>query len=144
MKRLIKFLLGLGVGAGVAMLLAPKSGRELRKQLMDGASGRMLPSAAEAPVQTQTDTWEPETYAAPVDAPGPWAAVVVDEATVVEEPPVFAAEPEIEPEPVATPEPAFVEPEPAAVEPEPGRWSRAAVEEPETGDGGAGGGAGGA
>ena len=45
MKRLIKFVLGLTVGATVAVLLTPKSGRELREKLMGGTSGRPLPLA---------------------------------------------------------------------------------------------------
>ena len=45
MKRLMRFLLGLTVGAAAGMLLAPKSGRELRQQLIGGASGKLLPAA---------------------------------------------------------------------------------------------------
>ncbi len=47
MMRLIKFLLGLTVGAAVGVLLAPKSGREMRQQLLGGAAGKLLPPVAE-------------------------------------------------------------------------------------------------
>lgn len=45
--RLIKFLLGLSLGAAAGVLLAPKSGRELREQLLGRAAGRLLPPVAE-------------------------------------------------------------------------------------------------
>jgi len=70
--KLMKFLLGLAIGAGVALLFAPKSGRALREQLIGGAAGKMLP-------------------AAPVEFPQPeherdWAAATI----VAEEPPETA------------------------------------------------------
>ena len=34
--KVFRFLLGLAIGAGVALLVAPKSGRELRRQLAGG------------------------------------------------------------------------------------------------------------
>ena len=37
--KVFRFLLGLAIGAGVALLFAPKSGRELRRQLFGGAGG---------------------------------------------------------------------------------------------------------
>ncbi len=37
--KVMRFLFGLAIGAGAALLLAPKSGRELRQQLAGGASG---------------------------------------------------------------------------------------------------------
>ena len=43
--KLMRFLLGLAIGAGVALLVAPKSGRELRQQLAGGASGKLLGAA---------------------------------------------------------------------------------------------------
>jgi hypothetical protein len=59
MKRLMKFLLGITVGAAVAMLLAPKSGRELRQQLIGGATGRLLPAAPEEFPQPESErTWD--------------------------------------------------------------------------------------
>ena len=79
MKRLFKFLLGLAIGAGVAVLLAPKSGRELREQLMGGATSRLLPPGE-------------DQYAPPADEPSwrassapSWSAPA---ATAVAEPPV--------------------------------------------------------
>ena len=45
MKRLFKILLGLSVGAAIGMLFAPKSGKELRQQLLGTATGRMLHTA---------------------------------------------------------------------------------------------------
>jgi transcription termination factor Rho len=79
--KLMKFLLGLVIGAGVALLVAPKSGRELRQQLVGGATSRLLPAApveypqpeherewggtaatavAEAPEAAVADVWAPE------------------------------------------------------------------------------------
>ena len=43
--KVLRFLLGLAIGAGVALLVAPKSGRELRQQLVGGASGKLLGAA---------------------------------------------------------------------------------------------------
>ena len=43
--KVMRFLLGLAIGAGVALLVAPKSGRELRQQLAGGASGKLLGAA---------------------------------------------------------------------------------------------------
>ena len=84
MKRLMKFLLGLTVGAAVATLLAPKSGRELRQQLIGGATGKSLPAVPEA---------YPQTAAEPSWGSGVAAAVaepvveepIIEEAVVTEE-----------------------------------------------------------
>ena len=83
MKRLMKILLGLSIGAALALLFAPKSGRKLREQLIGGATGKLLP-------------------AAPVEFPEPESERIWDAgaATAVEEPPV--AEPAIVAEVVAT------------------------------------------
>jgi len=43
--KVMRFLLGLAIGAGVALLVAPKSGRELRHQLAGGAGGKLLGAA---------------------------------------------------------------------------------------------------
>ena len=43
--KFMRFLLGLAIGAGVALLVAPKSGRELRQQLAGGAGGKLLGAA---------------------------------------------------------------------------------------------------
>ncbi|MEZ5125942.1 MAG: hypothetical protein R2826_06805 [Thermoleophilia bacterium] len=47
MMRLIKFLFGLSIGAAAGVLLAPKSGREFREQLLATATDRLLPPPAE-------------------------------------------------------------------------------------------------
>ncbi len=46
MKRLMKILLGLSIGAALAMLFAPKSGRALREQLIGGATGKLSSGGA--------------------------------------------------------------------------------------------------
>ena len=38
-QGLMGFLIGLGVGAAVGILFAPKSGEEMREYLLDGANG---------------------------------------------------------------------------------------------------------
>ena len=52
MMRLIKFLFGLSVGAAAGVLFAPKSGRELRRQLRESdlvssVADRLLPPPPE-------------------------------------------------------------------------------------------------
>ena len=69
MRRLMKFLLGLAIGAGAAVLVAPKSGRELRKQLFSGASARLLPSPSDDYSPPAPDAWS-----APMAAPAPAAS----------------------------------------------------------------------
>ena len=60
MMRLIKFLLGLTVGAAAGVLFAPKSGRQLREQLLGGAAAKLLPPIAELyPLPNRAHT-EPE------------------------------------------------------------------------------------
>jgi hypothetical protein len=83
MKRLMKILLGLSIGAALAILFAPKSGRKLREQLMGGATGKFLPPA-------------PVAFPEP-EGERPWDAGTV---TAVEEPPVV--EPAIVEEVIAT------------------------------------------
>ena len=90
--KVLRFLLGLAIGAGVALLFAPKSGRELRQQLVGGAAGTLLEAA-------------PDDYPQPEPA-GDWAgpASVVAEAPVeIEEEPIAAAEPVVETPPWETP-----------------------------------------
>ncbi len=105
MMRLFKFLLGLSIGAAAGVLLAPKSGRELREQLLGGAAGRLLP-----PVAEHYPLGEDEPFATPAAPPvspvgeassesAPAAetseqAVWVDE-TTIEELMVFESEPEL-------------------------------------------------
>jgi hypothetical protein len=92
--KLMRFLLGLVIGAGVALLVAPKSGRQLRQQLAGGASGKLLGAAPdEYPQPEPMAEWGgPATSvveAPPVVDDEPWAAEpVVDEVVVAE-----AAEP---------------------------------------------------
>ncbi len=134
MKRLIKFLFGLAAGATVAALVTPKSGREMREQLLAGVSGRLLPSASEPqtlleePVSVATPAAAPEpapeATAAPVAEPAPWFRPPVPE-TPLHVAPEVPVEPEPAPwfRPVAVPEPAAdVEPSSeaeAVIEPEP-------------------------
>ena len=78
--KVLRFLLGLVIGAGVALLVAPKSGRELRQQLAGGASGKLLGAA-------------PDEY--PQPEPAAWGG----SATAVAEPPSFVEEPVVPVEP---------------------------------------------
>jgi hypothetical protein len=96
--KVMRFLLGLAIGASAALLLAPKSGRELRQQLAGGFGGSLLNAAPDEYPQPEAVT----------DWGGPATAVV--EAT-----PEAEAEPEAETEPVAEPEPV-AEAESAIVE----------------------------
>ncbi len=65
--KVFRFLIGLAIGAGVALLVAPKSGRELRRQLTGGGSSKLLGAGR-------------DTYPEPAEWGGP--------ATVVAEPPM--------------------------------------------------------
>ena len=86
MKRLMKFLLGLTVGAAVAMLLAPKSGRELRQQLIGGASGKLLPAAPdESPWPEAERAWDAGAAATAVAEPEPLADEAIAEEPVAAE-----------------------------------------------------------
>jgi hypothetical protein len=86
MKRLMKFLLGLTVGAAVAMLLAPKSGRELRQQLIGGAGGKLLPAAPDEFAQPDAEkAWDTGGVATAVAEPEAIAEAPVAEEPVVEE-----------------------------------------------------------
>jgi hypothetical protein len=87
MKRLMKFLLGITVGAAVAMLLAPKSGRELRQQLMGGASGKLLPAAPDEFPQPEAErAWDTGGVATAVAEPEPLVEEAVVEEAGAEEP----------------------------------------------------------
>ena len=55
--KVFRFLLGLAIGAGVALLFAPKSGRELRRQLSGGAGGKLLGSGSDAYRQPEPAEW---------------------------------------------------------------------------------------
>jgi hypothetical protein len=106
MKRFMKILLGLSIGAAVAMLFARKSGRELREQLIGGATGKLLPAApVEFPEPEGERLWDAGTATAvaepPIEEPvaeEPVAEEAVAEEAVAEEP--VAEEPVAE-EPVA-------------------------------------------
>jgi len=109
--KVMRFLLGLVIGAGVALLVAPKSGRELREQLVGAAGDRMLGAPPEAyPGPDVAASWD-------VDSDWSGAATAVAEPSVAVEP--AAEKPLVEP-PAAeeAPEEAPVLEEPA-VEPEP-------------------------
>ena len=129
MGRLLKFLFGLTIGAGAALLVTPKTGREVRGML-SGSQVRGLMPARLAELSRPRDYSEPEGAATAVaEPPAPVAEAepsFVPEPVVEPEPePVAEAEPvvEPEPEPVVEAEPVFVpvpvvEPEPvAAAEP---------------------------
>jgi hypothetical protein len=91
MKRLMKILLGLSIGAAVAMLFAPKSGRELRERLIGGATSKLLPAAPiEFPEPDGERFWDAGPATAVAEPPVEEVVVeetvvVVDEAGVVEE-----------------------------------------------------------
>jgi len=109
--KVMRFLLGLVIGAGVALLVAPKSGRELREQLVGAAGDRMLGAPPEAyPGPDVAASWD-------VDSDRSGAATAVAEPSVAVEP--AAEKPLVEP-PAAeeAPEEAPVHEEPA-IEPEP-------------------------
>jgi len=85
MKRFMKVLLGLSIGAAVGMLLARKSGRELREQLIGGGTGKLLPAApVEFPEPEGERLWDAGTATAVAEPAVVEEAVVVEE-TVVEE-----------------------------------------------------------
>ena len=125
MGRLLKFLFGLTIGAGAALLVTPKTGREVRGML-SGSQVRGLMPARLAELSRPRDYSEPEGAATAVaEPPAPVAEAepsFVPEPVVEPEPePVAEAEPvvEPEPEPVVEAEPVFVpvpvvEPEPVA------------------------------
>jgi hypothetical protein len=81
MKRLMKILLGLSIGAALALLFAPKSGRKLREQLIGGATGRLLPAApVEFPEPQGERLWDAGAATA-VAEPPVVEPVIVEEAT---------------------------------------------------------------
>jgi hypothetical protein len=83
MKRLMKVLLGLSIGAAVAMLFAPKTGRQLRERLIGGATGKLLPAApVEFPEPEAERLWE--AGAATVVAEPPVVEAVVEEVVAAE------------------------------------------------------------
>ena len=136
MRRLLKFLIGCAIGAGTAMLVTPKTGRQVRealwspqvRELMSGRVGELVKSREPA-----EDTGWPA-------AEQPAAAVAVEEPfvaePVVEEPVV--AEPVVDEAIVAVPaveEPVVEQPvieEPVVAEPiaeEPGEDLKARIED---------------
>src|SRR5665811_2302834 len=77
MKRLMKILLGLSIGAAVAMLFAPKSGRDLRERLIGGATGKLLPAApVEFPAPEGERSWDSGPATAVAEAPVVEPAIV--------------------------------------------------------------------
>ena len=92
MGRLLRFLFGAALGASVAMLATPKSGRELRKQLLGPEVRRLLPTQlAELLAPPEAPSAWPEervveSGGAPVSYGAAAAAVAVEEREpVVEE-----------------------------------------------------------
>ena len=127
MKQLMKILLGLTIGVGIAILFAPKSGRKLREQLIGGATGKLLPAApVEFPEPEGERLWDAGTVTAvaepPVAEPVFEEPAIVEEAAVAEEEAVAeaaAVEPEVVDEvTVAEPEVAEVVDEVTVAEPE--------------------------
>ena len=118
--RLIKFLFGLTVGAAVGVLLAPKSGRELREQLRESASGTLLSPPVEdlPPVEASSpakdDTLFTEVLA---DSEEPLPTAVVEEVPTGAE---LASdlEDEVPAEPVVLAEPVAIAPAETTVQPE--------------------------
>ena len=89
MKRFMKVLLGLSIGAAVAVLFAPKSGRELRQQLIGGATGKLLPAAPvefpEPAGERLRDTGPATAVAEPVvEEPAHQEPQIVEDAIVAE------------------------------------------------------------
>ncbi|MCX6373068.1 MAG: YtxH domain-containing protein, partial [Actinobacteria bacterium] len=124
MKRFMKIVLGLSIGAAVAVLFAPKSGRKLREQLIGGATGRLLPAApVEFPEPAGERLWEAGAATAVAEPP-----VVVDVASEA-----AVAEPPVTEEAIAVVEEVTVD-EVTAVEPE---MTEDAVAEPEMTEDGA-------
>ena len=94
MMRLIKFLLGLTVGAAAGVLLAPKSGRQLREQLFGGAAAKLLPPMAELyplPERSLTELGDAATVQQPPLA-APSTEMVATPESIVEEPPAAVPE----------------------------------------------------
>ena len=99
MKGLFKVLLGLGIGAVIGVVFAPKSGKELRKQLVGTATRRTLPPPP--PLHETARDWMPPVPEPEPDfEPGSDEEVVASEAATVADP-----EPAWEPETASVPEP---------------------------------------
>src|SRR5450830_1149787 len=139
MKRLMKILLGLSIGAAVAVLFTPKSGRELRERLIGGATGKLLPAApVEFPEPDGERLWDAGTATGVAEPtivePAFEEPAIVEEVVVVEE--VAAAEPEVAEEATSEDLRARIEETRAAVETDiaqpfaPVVAEEAAVEEP--------------
>lgn len=106
MMRLIKFLLGLTVGAVAGVLFAPKSGRELREQLRGGAAAKLLPPLAEHYPLPEGRHTEHEDATAPAQSPiaAPPAETAAAPVSLVEEAPVVEPEDLVEEIPAVAPE----------------------------------------
>jgi hypothetical protein len=98
MRRLLRFMFGAALGATVAILATPKTGRELREQLLGPEARRLMPARL-------------AELLAPPEAPPAWPEERVEER---HEEPAYVA-------PVVTPAPPVEEPELAA-------WSGDAAE----------------
>ncbi|HOT24497.1 MAG TPA: YtxH domain-containing protein, partial [Thermoleophilia bacterium] len=82
--RFIKFLLGVLVGATAVSLVTPKTGRQMREQLLSGVGSRMLPAAPEYPEPSGERDWG--TSATAVAEPPVAEAAPVEEAPAEEAP----------------------------------------------------------
>jgi hypothetical protein len=126
--KVFRFLLGLAIGAGVALLFAPKSGRQLRHQLTGGGSGKLLDAGTGAFPEPERAEWGGVATAVAeppvVEEAGPpleptWApAPVVDEVVVteVDERILVVQEPGLEEEPAGEDLRARIEETRAALE----------------------------
>ena len=140
MKRLMKILLGLTIGAAIALLFAPKSGRKLREQLIGGATGKLLPAApVEFPEPEGERLWDAHTATAVAEPPVVEPAfeepafeepAIVEEAAVVEE--VVVEEPAVAEEEAVVEEAAVVEEEAEVVEEATSEDLRVRIEETRT------------
>ncbi|MHB1413319.1 MAG: YtxH domain-containing protein [Thermoleophilia bacterium] len=135
MPRFTKFLFGGVIGAGLALMFAPKTGREMRRMFMGGGRPALpppQPSTAPAPgrpiaagevslesrieetrrqVESQLASTAAEAPAAPVEE----ALVEVTEAAMIEEDFVVEEAPVEAVEPLATPQPEAAVPVEAPV-----------------------------
>ncbi|HUK78849.1 MAG TPA: hypothetical protein VL117_14815, partial [Thermoleophilia bacterium] len=113
MGRLFKFLFGLGIGAGAALLVTPKTGREMRDMLAGPQVRGLMPSRlaelAKPRAEDQFDTGATAVAEPPFAYPQPTPAVEPEPIAEAEPEPVVQAEPE----PIAEPE-AIAEVEPIA------------------------------
>lgn len=127
--RFIKFLLGVLVGAAAVSLVTPKTGRQMREQLLSGVGSRMLPAAPEYPEPSGERDWG--TSATAVAEPPVAEAAPVEEAPAEEAPAEAAPEAPVEEAPVeeAPVEESVAEPSVEEAAPDEGVVTEESVEE---------------